>query len=154
MATIAAKIFKHHKKADGTYNVKICVAHKDQRVYINTTHFVTQKQIRKFEIKDPDILSSVNKELDKYRKDISDISLILDRFTAQTLREYLLRRNEDIDFLTFCQIYIDKLEKDGRTRSKCNYQTVRNSILDYLEYNQNLPFENITLDWLKITNAF
>jgi hypothetical protein len=41
MATISAKVFKHHKKADGTYNVKICIYHKKERVYIDTVHYVT-----------------------------------------------------------------------------------------------------------------
>jgi hypothetical protein len=25
MAAVSAKVFKHHKKADGTFNVKICL---------------------------------------------------------------------------------------------------------------------------------
>ena len=32
MATVSAKVFEHHKKADGTYNVKICVQHKSERM--------------------------------------------------------------------------------------------------------------------------
>jgi len=28
MATVSSKVFRHHKKADGTYNVKICLYHK------------------------------------------------------------------------------------------------------------------------------
>ena len=45
MATVSAKVFEHHKKADGTYNVKICVQHKRLRKYLDTTHFVVKKQL-------------------------------------------------------------------------------------------------------------
>jgi hypothetical protein len=31
MATVSAKVFKHHQKSDGTFNVKICLYHKGVR---------------------------------------------------------------------------------------------------------------------------
>jgi len=31
MATVSAKVYEHHKKADGTYNVKIRVYHKEEK---------------------------------------------------------------------------------------------------------------------------
>jgi hypothetical protein len=42
MATVSAKVFAHHKKTDGTYNVKICVHHKDQRKFIGMNHYVAR----------------------------------------------------------------------------------------------------------------
>ena len=47
MATVCAKVFKHHQKTDGTYNVKIRVFHKNERKWIDTIHFVTDKQLSK-----------------------------------------------------------------------------------------------------------
>jgi len=47
IATVSAKVFEHHKKADGTYNVKICVHHKDLRRYLDTNHFLVKKQLTK-----------------------------------------------------------------------------------------------------------
>ncbi len=46
MATVGIKIHKHHKKADGTYNVKIRIAHKGEKKYIDTPHFVVDKQLK------------------------------------------------------------------------------------------------------------
>ena len=57
MATVSAKVFEHHKKADGTWNVKITIYHKDERKFIDTTHFVSKKQLdAKFKIKDKFLL--------------------------------------------------------------------------------------------------
>lgn len=73
MATVSAKIYEHHKKADGTYNVKICVYHKGNRKYIDTTHYVVKKQLTKdFKTKDPFIADIVEQQLRKYRNTISD----------------------------------------------------------------------------------
>jgi hypothetical protein len=45
MATVSPKVYKHHKNADGTYNVKICVYHNEERVLIDTDHYVTAKKL-------------------------------------------------------------------------------------------------------------
>ena len=47
MATVCAKILKHHLKADGTYNVKIRVTHKNEKRHIDIEHYVTEKQLAK-----------------------------------------------------------------------------------------------------------
>ena len=53
MATLSAKVFKHHKKTDGTYNVKMCIHHNKVRVFMDTEHYVTEKKLDKiFKIKD------------------------------------------------------------------------------------------------------
>jgi ATP-binding cassette subfamily B protein len=53
MATVGIKIFKHHKKVDGTINVKIRVSHKGEKKYIDTPHFVIDKQLTtKYTLKD------------------------------------------------------------------------------------------------------
>ena len=61
MATVCAKVFKHHLKADGSYNVKIRIFHKDEKRYIDTEHYVTDKQLSKnMTIKDPFINRMLN----------------------------------------------------------------------------------------------
>lgn len=79
MATLSAKIFKHHKKADGTYNVKICIYHQEERVFIDTVHYVVDKQLTKdLKLKDQFIIAALNRTLDDYRKCISDLEDRLD----------------------------------------------------------------------------
>ena len=52
MATVSAKVFEHHQKDDGTCNVKICVYHQNDRKYMETSHFVSKRQLdAKFKIK-------------------------------------------------------------------------------------------------------
>ena len=108
MATVSAKVYEHHKKADGTYNVKIRVYHKEEKKFIDTPHFLSLKQLTKvkgkkeFSIKDPFVLEIVDKKLKDYRKTISELEEKLDFFTADSLRDYLKNKDEEIDFIKFC----------------------------------------------------
>lgn len=87
MATICAKVLKHHLKNDGTYNVKIRITHKKEKRYIDTEHFVTGRQLTKtLEIQDAFINRLVNLKIDECRLAISSISEKLDFFDADGIR--------------------------------------------------------------------
>jgi hypothetical protein len=45
MATVSVVVYNHHRKNDGTFNVKIRIYHKKQKKLIDTTHCVSEKQI-------------------------------------------------------------------------------------------------------------
>ncbi|MDM1048742.1 MULTISPECIES: site-specific integrase [Sphingobacterium] len=134
MATVSAKVFEHHKKADGTYNVKICVHHKNLRRYLDTNHYVVKKQLTKdYKIKDPFIADKVEQQLRDYRKMISELDDRLDYFTADSLRDYLRDKDEDIDFIKFCTQHIERLKKERRGGSAKNQSVIRNSLVDYFK---------------------
>ncbi|WP_324759105.1 site-specific integrase [Sphingobacterium thalpophilum] len=134
MATVSAKVFEHHKKVDGTYNVKICVHHKDLRRYLDTNHYVVKKQLTKdYKIKDPFIADKVEQQLRDYRKMISELDDRLDYFTADSLRDYLRDKDEDIDFIKFCTQHVERLKKEGRGGSAKNQAVIRNSLVDYFK---------------------
>ena len=60
-------VYDYHKKADGTYNVKIRVFHKKERKLIDTSHFVSEKQLdSKFRIKDKFLNKLLDDKLDEY----------------------------------------------------------------------------------------
>jgi hypothetical protein len=134
MATVSVKIFEHDKKADGTYNVKICVHHKDQRRYIDTAHYLVKKQLTaKLKIKDRFITDLIDEQLRDYRKIISELSEKLDFFSAEPLRDYLTDKGSEIDFLKFCRTYIEQLRKENRNGTADNHRTVLNSLIDYFK---------------------
>jgi len=142
MATVSAKVFEHHKKADGTYNVKICVQHKRLRKYLATTHFVVRKQLTKdFKVKDPFIADKVGQQLRDYRKMISELDDRLDFFTAESLRDYLRDKDEDVDFIKFSDQHIERLRKEGRTGTANNHRKIRNSLVDVQVRAHSTPFD-------------
>ncbi|WP_113663442.1 site-specific integrase [Pedobacter nanyangensis] len=134
MATVSAKVFEHHKKTDGTFNVKICVHHKAQRKYIDTVHYVVKKQLTtKMKIKDIFVNDLVEQQLRGYRKIISELGERLDFFTAETLKNYLCEIDDDVDFIKFCAEHMAQTVKEGRKATAHNFRLVRNSLIDYFK---------------------
>ncbi|WP_293297732.1 site-specific integrase [Pedobacter sp. UBA4863] len=132
MATVSAKVYEHHKRSDGTYNVKICVYHRKQRKFIDTNHFVVKKQLTsKLTIKDSFILNLVEAQLIGYRKTISELGDKLIFFTAEDLRNYLCDKDEEVDFIKFCEQHIANLRSEGREGTANNHRAIRNSLIDY-----------------------
>jgi len=98
MATVGINIFKHHKRKDGTYNVKIRIIHRGEKKYIDTPHFVFAKQLNsKFEIKDPMVGRLINETLADYRKTISELGEKLELFNAESLKNYLIEKGPTFD---------------------------------------------------------
>jgi len=142
MATVGIKIHKHHKKADGTYNVKIRVAHKGEKKYIDTPHFVVAKQLTaKLVIKDATLKQLLNKTLDDYRGEISMLGPKLDLYSAEALKNYLKDKDEPVDFLKFCKGHIDGLKKEGRKGSAGTLTTVLLSLHDYFNKTSITPLD-------------
>jgi len=134
MATVAAVVYEHHKKNDGTFNVKIRVYHKSQKKYIDTTHFVSRRQLdAEFNIKDKYLIRVLEETLEEYRDAITQLKAKVDFLTCEALRDYLQNLNSDIDFIKFAQQHIDRLVEEGREPySKC-FRVVRNSLIDYFK---------------------
>jgi len=134
MATVNAVVYEHHKKADGTYNVKIKIFHQKKRAHIDTAHYVSKRQLdADFQIKDKFILKILDETLENYRRAISDLGPRLDFFTAEQLRDYLENKDKPIDFIFFCADHIKSLRKSKRDGTANNHRVVRNSLIDYFQ---------------------
>jgi integrase len=155
MATVEAKVYRHHRKADGTYNVKIRVYHNDVTKFIDTEHFVSDRQLKKdpdikncFLIKDAFVNRLVNLTLDEYRTRISNLGKRLKMFNCEALRDHLSGQDNDIDFIKFCTDHIKQLKEGGankrglgKDKSASNLQTVKNSLIDFFKRDKVLIIE-------------
>lgn len=134
MATVSAKVYGHHRKTDGSYNVKIRVFHRGIKKFIDTQHYVTDRQIGPDgEVKDSFIQSQLDRQLDDYRTTISGLGERLDLFSAEALRDFLRDKDKPIEFIGFCQAVIDERMENGQVGSAKTLKTVRYSLIDYFE---------------------
>jgi len=130
MATVSAKVFAHHQKLDGTFNVKICLYHKRIRRYIDTVHYVSKRQLdRKYKITDKFLNGIIAISLDKYRATISQLDYKTQFFSCDDLLKYL--EEKEIDFIKFCTDHIEQLKRENRKGTANTHRTVRNSLIDF-----------------------
>lgn len=157
MATVREVILKHHKRDDGTWNVKIRVGHKSKSAYIDTSHYVTARQLRKdFTLKDQFIIDLINPVLAEYRNQISKMGRLVDGLTAKEIADRLGRSDESeepVNFGEFCRSHIAHLKAAGREKTAASLNTVYNSLCDYFGY-PNFPATDINSNMLRSFEAY
>jgi hypothetical protein len=132
MATVRSVILKHHRKEDGTYNIKIRITHNKSCAFLSTHHFVSDDQVSSdFKLIDPTIYSLLNKTLRVYRAAISKLNNTLDFYSAKDLKNYLKDIGKDVDFIKFSKDHISDLYNAGRKGSADTLKTVMLSLIDY-----------------------
>ena len=134
MATIKEVVLKHHKKEDGTYNIKYRLTHNRKITYINTNYFAGEKQLKKdFTVKDKFLLSVISTDIAKYRMRLLELDRMLIHLDVKQLANRLSQPDENfvIDIVAFARQYVNELLEQGRKGSAYPILTVANSLVDY-----------------------
>ncbi|SEM75603.1 Phage integrase SAM-like domain-containing protein [bacterium A37T11] len=105
--------------------------HKGISRYIDSEHYVVDKQLDKNKhIKDGFVLDILDKTLRSYRYLISKLDSKIDPMTADSIKEYLLEQNGEIDFIKFVREVIAQLKQEaevtgehGKRATAAMYQT-------------------------------
>jgi len=154
MATFGIRVFKHHEKRDGTFNVKIRITHDRRSAYIDTPHFVTAKKLsRNYQVKDPIVLKDLYNTMEDHREAVSRLGSKVNYMDADDIKNFLEKRSEKVDFLAFCQQHIDTLVENGRLKTATGFRTVRYALIDFLG-DKHLPAEEITPNFLIMFERF
>lgn len=142
MATISLCVRETQQNADGTYTIKIAIGAKSRTTYIATRFKIDSlkqwKDGRIVKRPDADVLNR------KLRHVLSEYENMLDEvpdsnMSAVEIRKFIESRIKKSDSLkTFAEIYIDRLEKEGRKSYSRNMGYTLKYILESLG-------ENITL---------
>ena len=126
MATFKSLIQKHHKKANGTWNVKIRVTHNRQIKYLATPIYAKADDItRTFKLK-KNITDKTDKIIDIYQNICADLGLRLKSMPIEELISELENGSKpkegNIDFFSFANEFIVAMEQNGQTGTAQNYK--------------------------------
>lgn len=121
MATVAWVVMKHHKKADGTYNLKVRITHNRTTSYVPTEIYTDMIRFKKGSssgiITDSDVEDEVNEKIKEIRKTINSSSVIISNLeTAKDVVLFLEQQkvsSKDIDFFQYADSIIAKTAKNG-----------------------------------------
>lgn len=124
MPTFKAVIQPHQERKDGKFPVSIRVTHNRRSFYVPTGLYVAKNQIQKksFDIKDNLVLMRVGKTITDFEKALLGLDTqTLMQMTGKDLKDYLLSKNQSIDFYAFCDELIKKdTKKYDRLRMAIN----------------------------------
>ena len=89
----------------------------------------------------------LNNEIEDYRIAISSLGTRLKLFNPDEHKNYLTNHDEDIDFIKFCNEYVKELKDGKKDKSAANFNTVKNSIVDFFK-REKVLVDEINLDML------
>ncbi len=159
MATFKAEIYAHQKRADGTYNIKIRVTHKQRKKYLSTPWYVGKEDLtRALKLKNQKYIDMVEDTLRRYRAICNNVGEGLDDMTVEQVVELITRKTTeqpfDLDIVAYTEAFIVKLEKEGRGGTAKAYQVAINSLKRFAERDVvsikeiTVQFLNDWIDWI------
>ena len=163
MATFKFIVYKHHRKADGTYNVKVRVTHK--RVVRNLATCVTvddRDVTRGMRIKNQKYVDMLDDMLRKCRQRCNERAFELGDMSvddvARLVADIVAGKNEtssraDIDFIRYGMDYAEKVKTEGRKSTAELYVTSLNSLVKFLG-RDTLSVNELTSTLIKNWMAF
>lgn len=144
-------MYKHQKRSDRTWNVKIRVTHNRQKKCLSTPIYVKQDDITRssFKLK-KNITDKTDKMIEEYEAVCADLGLKLKSMSIDELISELEKgvkpKVENIDFIAFADRKIKEMEEDGRGGSAKSYKTTIESLKRFIKRD--------TLNISEITSAF
>lgn len=151
MAKITPVILDEDANADGTWNVKIRLAHKSKSLYIGTDEFVGKKNLTPAgDIKPSFIVSNLTEILTQYNKILKDNKHLLPDLTHHQVKELLEGEGDttiqrDVMMLEFCKEHNETITV---ANTKLSYVGAYNRLNDYLD-GVDIPVKQITSSFLK-----
>lgn len=152
MATFKAEIYAHQKRADGTYNIKIRVTHKQRKKYLATPWYVGKEDLtRALKLKNQKYIDMVDDLLRKYRSMCNSVGEGLDDMTVEQVVELITRKEAekpfDLDIVDYTRKFADKLNKQGRSGTAKAYEVAINSLCRFVG-RESVSIKEITVQFL------
>jgi integrase len=158
MPTFTPCVFAHHRRKDGTYNVKIKIYHNGRQRYLATSLWARPQDLtRSLKIKSPEILNKAGELVARMRAALSDVNPFdlkaasVD-WIAEHIRASMSAETFRLDFFEFADAWITcKAETTRR-----NYEGALRSLERYLgrrELDVNEITRRLVLDYMEATDA-
>lgn len=159
--TFKAVVYAHHRKEDGTYNVKIRVTHNRKRKHLPTSIFITKEDMtRGLKIKNAQVNDTLKRTIEGYQKIVA--TLPIERANVMSIEqvvEYMQNYNKnngvfELDFIAFSRQVIEETIAAGRAGTAHSYESAVNALVRYLK-RDTLSIHEVTVklltdfcDWL------
>lgn len=152
MATFKAEVYAHQKRADGTYNIKIRVTHKQRKKYLATPWYVGKEDMtRALKLKNQKYIDMVEDLLRRYRSICNSVGEGLNDMDVEQIVELVTQpevaKAFDLDMVAYTRGFIDKLNKQGRYGTAKSYEVALNSLIRFVGRDE-VSIKEITVKFL------
>lgn len=152
MATFKAEVYAHQKRADGTYNIKIRVTHKQRKKYLATPWYVGKEDMtRALKLKNQKYIDMVEDLLRRYRSICNSVGEGLNDMDVEQIVELVTQpevaKPFDLDMVAYTRGFIDKLNKQGRYGTAKSYEVALNSLIRFVGRDE-VSIKEITVKFL------
>jgi hypothetical protein len=156
--TFRPVVYAHHKRKDGTFNVKINIYYKGKERRLPTNIYCTKDDLtRTHHIKSVDILSKCNVLISKMQNAISDISIYdsMDKdvdWLVERIKNKLMQQSFSLDFFVWADQFLSAMKPSTRKV----YTTALNALERFLnkrELDINAISRKMMLDFVEWAEA-
>jgi hypothetical protein len=156
--TFRPVVYAHHKRKDGTFNVKINIYYKGKERRLPTNIYCTKDDLtRTHHIKSVDILSKCNVLISKMQNAISDISIYdsMDKdvdWLVERIKNKLMQQSFSLDFFVWSDQFLSAMKPSTRKV----YTTALNALERFLnkrELDINAISRKMMLDFVEWAEA-
>lgn len=137
MATFKAEVYTHHKKEDGTYNIKIRVTHKRQKRYLATQWYVTKDDLTRttLKLKNQKYIDLADSLIRRYRDICDGVGEGLDSMTVDQVVELIKSdrgENFDLDIVRYGRDLVRKLQESGHGGNAATYKVALDNLVKFI----------------------
>lgn len=152
MATFKAIVLSHHKKEDGTWNIKIRVTHNRLSRYISTPFYVDKSDMtRALKLKNQKYIDATDDMIRKYRNicdrlgeriSMMNVDEVLNAITSESTDGKF-----DLDIVSYARSYIKYLESTNHIGTANTYKVAINSLVRFVG-RESISINEITVKFL------
>ncbi|GHT16162.1 transposase [Bacteroidia bacterium] len=160
MATFKAIVKKHHKKQDGTYNVKIRVTHAGIVRFLSTNLYVTAEDLtRSVKLKNQKYIDVTDNIIKNCRNLCNDNATILGKMNVDDVvklvsdiisgrQQNTNDNNFDLNFVRYGREHIQTLKSENHTGNARSYENALNNLEKFVG-RSNISIHEITATFIK-----
>ena len=151
MPTFKAEVYEHHRRGDGTYNIKIRVTHNRKKRYLATPWYVTREDLtRGFKLKNTRYIDATDELIKRYRTTCNALGETLLSLDVDKVVELIKIRADEVfklDVIAYTRSHIKQLEDEGNPGNALGYKTMLRSLTRYIG-RDSLDIGEITVSFL------
>ena len=162
MATFKIVVLPHHKREDGTYNVKIRVTHNRKTRYMKTPYYIGGADVSRrkrngkdeIKIKNQAVIDTLEAIILDYRRRLVPHGLAIDAWDIDRLVEFLSVNTSSfsLDFIGYAKNYANRLILEGRVGTGKQYMVMANALVRFVG-RDSLDISEITGNFLRSFEA-